>query len=187
MNTKVIAVDWIPNAWKSTLIKNQYDFYKSLDVKVKVYPEVARWVMADFPGSENDQNIFQDIIYHRESERLHHLRKDIKENIYDLILVDRTSLSGWIFWMFNQDQWRASKLNPSVFDPSLYSSVILFTDPIWSYKWDVDAFQWYNDDRLNNLFKQYIPHCFSQTKEFSNYLDQEKEVDEYAASILLWK
>ena len=62
METKVIAIDWTINTWKSSLIKNTGEFYTALDANVKVYPEVARWVMSDFPGSENDQNIFQDII-----------------------------------------------------------------------------------------------------------------------------
>ena len=187
METKVIAVEWAPNWWKSTLISHVSDFYGSIDANVKVYPEVARVVMEDFPGSEHDQDKFQEIIYHRESERLHRLEQDIKSNIYDLILVDRTSLSGWIFWMFNEDSGASTKLNPSVFNPSLYSSVILFTDPIGLYKWDVDAFKWYNDWALNDLFKKYIPYCYPQTKQFSNYLEQEEEVKEHIASILLNK
>lgn len=182
METKVIAIDWTINTWKSTLIKNQQLLYDNK--KTLVFPETARWVMDDFPWSENDQDIFQEIIYHRESERLHQIKREVNKWIYDLILVDRTSLSWWIFWMFNQDNWKSTKLNPSVFDPSIYDKVILFNKPIWEYKWSVDAFKWYNDSSLNSLFKKYIPHCFPQTVEFDNYFINQYEVDSEIAKTL---
>ena len=62
MNTKVIAIDGPPNSWKTTLINDIKQRYWFLNIKV--FEETAREVMRDFPWSENNQDMFQDIIYH---------------------------------------------------------------------------------------------------------------------------
>lgn len=182
METKVIVVEWCPNVWKSTLISKTKELYE--DLNILVYPETAREVMRDYPWSENDQDMFQEIIYHRESERLYKLEQDIKSWLYDAIIIDRSSLSWWIFSMYNEDNWKVSKLMPAINKPKLYDHVIFFDTPIWKYKWDVDAFVWYNEESLNELFKRYIPYCYKNCVSYRNYLENKDEVDEYIKNVL---
>ena len=182
METKVISIEWPPNVWKTKLISNQELLYDKK--KLLVYPEVARTVMKDFPWSEADQNIFQDIIFYRESERLYQLDRDVKKWLWDLILVDRTSLSWRIFSRFNEDNWNSNKTTPAIINPKIYDRVILFTKPIGDYGWWVKAFNDYNNPQLNELFDQYITRCFPQTVKFDNYLRNQWEADNEIASVL---
>lgn len=183
MLTKVIAIDWVQNSWKTKLTNNIKELYS--DLNIKFFPEIAREVMRDFPWSENDQDLFQEIIYHRESERVHQIRRDVALSIYDLIVVDRTSLSSWVFAMFNEDNWNATKTYPAILHRKIYDKVILFTKSIWDYKWDVKAFSDYDKWNLPELFERYIPHWFPQTVKFDNYLVNQEEVDQNIAEIIL--
>ncbi len=185
METKVIAIEWSPNCGKSTLIKNTAAMHD--DLNILLYPETAREVMKDYPWSENNQDMFQEIIYHRESERLYKLEQDVKSWLYDAIIIDRSSLSWWIFWMYNEDKWVSTKLRPTVYKPDSYDNLILFTKPMWTYNWSVDAFNWYNNPELNELFKKYIPQCYKNCVSYENYLNNMREVDQYVYNVLKWK
>ena len=180
MNTKVIAIDGPPNSWKTTLINDIKQRYWFLNIKV--FEETAREVMCNFPWSENNQDMFQDIIYHRESERVYQIKRDISLWIYDLILVDRTSLSWHIFSLFNENNWSTTKITPPIFH-QIYDSVILFTDPIWDYKWSVDSFKLYNDSTLSDMFVEYI-YKYDNVISTQNYLISKEIVLEHIENSL---
>lgn len=180
--TRVISIEWPPNCGKSTLISNIKDSYN--DLNILFYPETAREVMNDYPWSELNQDMFQEIIYHREAERIYKLKQDVQLWIYDAIIIDRTSMSWWIFSVFNQDKWVIEFLMPALNFPSIYDNVIFFEKPIGDYKWNVEAFVWYNNNDLNDLFKRYIPSCYKKCVTYNNYLENMEEVDQYIYKLL---
>lgn len=182
----IIAIEWIWNCWKSTIINWSKDWsVKPIQerfpgMKFKFYGETARDVMNDFDNIQNrDMQSFQDIIYHLEVVRIHQLREDIRQQLYDVIFVDRTTLWNQIFAIENQRLGKLKNLNPLVCDPTIYDHIIYMNQPIWSYSEKHAAFNHYETEQFINTFTKYIEFCFDKdvVHTFKNYLDDQSEVD----------
>lgn len=181
--TKVIAIEWLPNTWKSTLIER----IKWKYTNTKFYNETAREVMEEFDSIQNrDMQSFQDIIYHKEAQRVFQIKEDIRKWIYDFIVIDRTSLWNWIFAMYNKELNIIDRIHDPIYDPKLYDLVLYMNEPIGKYSEKNKAFKQYETDEFIIMFDAYIWDCFPNVQTYSNYLEKEKEIDLALQAFKLW-
>lgn len=169
---KVVAISWVQNTGKSTLIKNHIN-----QDGVQYLWETARDIMSDYPWISMQD--FQDLIYHRESERVVKIQQlKIRQDIR-LLLVDRTSLDGHVYSMRSQDVGVIQNIKPAIYNPKLYDSVIYLKKSIWPYK--SDKFKHYEGQEFADMLEKYITRSYTTTV-FNNYLENQKEIDEF----ILW-
>ena len=169
---KTIAISWLQNTGKSTLIRSQNEKW------VKILGETARDVLAKYPWLSMQD--FQDIIHRRESERKIEIEW-IKANSKDIhtLFVDRTSIDNWIYAMRNQDLWIIENINPPIYDPKLYDEVIYMNKSIWPS----NKYEQYESEQFKAMFDKYMLHCYPNAHVFDNYLVNSKQINDLISNL----
>jgi hypothetical protein len=103
--------------------------------------------MKDFNMSE-----FQEQISVLEEERVALIREDIAE----VILVDRTSVDGLVYSIFNLHLGVGLNLNQK--EIAYYDIVVLFTEGFKDTM--TEQFSHYNDERLVELFRTIMKYIY---------------------------
>ncbi len=173
MNTQVsIAFTWPWNTGKSTIIK-QLEKELSKEFGVSTYNETARDVLDKQSENWIDFNMseFQNEISKLESQRI----DDIKNDISEILLLDRTSVDWLVYSMFNRKKWYSISMNQeAIWD---YDMVILFTEEF--KKTNTEQFSHYNDNELVDLFRMVMNYMYKwKVVEFNNASDYEEILEE---------
>lgn len=170
---KTIAISWLQNTGKSTLIRSQNEKW------VKILWETARDVLAKYPWISMQD--FQDIIHRRESERKIEIEY-LKANSRDIhtLFVDRTSIDNWIYAMRNQDLWIIESINPAIYDPKLYDEVIYMNKSIWPSKGKYEQYEW---EEFKAMFDKYMLHCYPNAHVFDNYLVNSQQINDLISNL----
>lgn len=170
---KIFAFSWPPNTGKTTLIKTLEWNFMTLWYNVKVYNEVASSYFDLLPCKDNglkDITFYQKALNIAECTRIKHLRKDLKEKLYNVILIDRTWYDQEIYYERN-----LSKSNCEQFDRmycredrALYDEVIIFTDPIVSDNWPG---QFYDNTEFRSFYNEQIQARYEYSSIWRNSVD----------------
>lgn len=175
---KSSLINWHPQApWIRELLENEWK-------KVLVLGEVAREV-AETINPSDDMSRFQEAISKKEEVRLAHLEKHIASWLYDVILVDRTFIDNFAYFVKNVLDKRITSQTSVVYpDIDLYDSVIYFDTPI--KETSTEAFSHYNDDEINMLMKHFVKRRFwDKAKLFQNAITDREQVLVHIEN-LLW-
>ena len=158
-----VAFTWPGNTWKSTVINWLRDSLSKM-FNVSVYEETARSVLDKNKDSEwiFDMEWFQWEICRLENERV----EKMKEDMADILLIDRTSLDWLVYSIFNLKNWNWLNLNQK--DIADYDLVILFTETF--KQTNTPQFAHYNDDKLVDLFRTVMRYVYGdKLVEFWNW------------------
>lgn len=152
------------NTGKSTIIKELQERFEKDGRIVKVYNETAREVLKLW---FKDMALFQWAISKLEDERL----VELKEDIADVILIDRTAMDWLIYSIFNMDSGCPITMNQT--GRGEYDVVILFTEVFKETQ--TKQFAHYNDGRLLKLFRDVFGFLYGDKMyEFRNAGDVEE-------------
>lgn len=188
----IIALSWVGNTWKSSIINSHKDPYKEWIIErlqwewkqIKHYWETARELFYLLPSEENnitDLTLFQRAINAKEANRVHEVVKDKKKWLN--VILDRTRVDNLIYAMYNIDNWKCERfdyMQPIPNSYELYDAIILFTKPIKSTK--NDEFNLYNDPKFVEYFNDTIREQYwDKVIEFDN---AEKDWDDIMHTIL---
>ena len=129
---------------------------------------------------------FQDIIYHLELIRIFQIKEDIRNQMYDVIFVDRTTLWNQIFAMENIELGKTWKQNPRICNTEIYDHVIYLNEPIWWYSDKNKAFVHYESEEFIEKFNHYMNIFFKEPKlkTFKNYLIDQISIDNHIKYII---
>ena len=167
-----IAFTWPWNTWKSTVIKKlEKDLLLMLRKEwiewnrinkgsIAIYPETARLVL-DSINDEFDMWEFQNKISALEDKRV----TEIKNDMSDVLLLDRTSVDWVMYSVFNMMQGYPIWLNQNHIGE--YDLIILFTEEF--KRTNTEQFAHYNDERLVELFRMLMNYVYKgKVVEFAN-------------------
>ncbi len=166
--TKIIAFSGNSNTWKTSAIHYLKDHYgaKHPDLKIHLLHETAREFINENGGwIVEDVHAFEKYIIDQEIKRMETLEKIKKDQLYDLVFIDRTAMDPIIYSYWNmvngsldridfvdnfQDILQRSKI--------VYDHVVFFTTPI---KID-NRFPIYNNEHINAIFEHTIRYWYKE-------------------------
>lgn len=153
MSTKVIAFSGIWNTWKTTIIWKLSEDFSLMWFKVKVFDEIARSLYHILESEWLYK--FQIAINDWEINRLEEIKKTIKEWIYDIVLIDRTTIDNRAFYEINKmTYWRNNWDSFSRYHENIYDLVIFFNSQIKST--ENQHFLQYNNSQLDILLESVL-------------------------------
>lgn len=170
MKTKVIALSGLGNTQKSSLIhgyqdiKGIKDTLEETGLRVKIYDEIARQCYHLLEGdtvSEKEKiQLFQEEIHRLETERLQHVIKEKEENIYDVLLFDRTWYDNILYATQNNKHDKLDDLSFFQEDPdkSVYDEVILLSEPTKDSR--KEEFDIYSEEEFKEHFSSQIKRYY---------------------------
>lgn len=166
--TKVIAFSGNSNTGKTSAIHFLHDSFikKDPSKKIKIFHETAREYIDTHGGGEiKDVHAFECFIIEQEIHRLREIQQIKKNNTYDLVFIDRTSLDPIIYSYRNLINGNINRIDyvdnyqeVLTLSQSIYDHVVFFTTPI---KID-NRFPIYNNDHINAIFEHSIRYRYSK-------------------------
>ena len=163
--TKLIALSWPGNTWKTTLQKKIVEKLQSDGYKVLYFPESARVAMGDVGTS--DMSEFQNMIQEIESNRSEIIQNQLSKWLFDVIICDRTRMEQNAYLLYNITKGIITEpvtIKPQQID---YDRVYYFDSPI--KETTTQEFNHYNNEELNDLMRRLVKGRFgNNAKLYSN-------------------
>lgn len=177
MDTKAIAISWLWNTQKSSLIYGSdlgWEWIRWILeaqwLNVKVYDETARQCYHLLNGKPNSVYNFQKAIHELEHKRIVEALEDKRSGLYDVLLFDRTWYDNILYVFQNKIHWKIGQLDFLEYTNSsreLYDSVILLTEP--TKHSSKEEFDIYAEDDFRNRFEEQLTKYYPEIiKKFRN-------------------
>jgi len=186
--TRVIAFSWPGNTQKSSLINGHYEWEKLISPgigkvlldqgkSVKIYNETARGAFDVL--KEQWLQKFQEQIFIDECVRVGYILKDIREETFDVILIDRTFHDNFVYTLHNYLHNKIDSISHlKDIDEQIYDDVILLNKPTKSDS--KEEFDTYNTPEFHKYFEQEIKWKFKdKVRIFANGKEDWKRIFDY--------